>query len=1208
MTLQGRTFARLAFAALGCFGVVAGLMALALFSADSARAQGTSITLAQTTTPSTGQAGVTFNNVYGSNFPAGTIPPGNVTVSFAPAPGASGPSATTLAAAVTVISGTLERVTSPIPASIDVKAPTSYGVSVSGTTAGGAAFSSANTALITIDPPASVTLKPNSAQPGQKLSVGITGTFTNFISGITSANFGAGIAVAGSPDGQFGPVAVQSATSATASLQISASAALGPRTVTIMSGTQKATAQFTVATGTAAAITATSGTPQSAAINTAFAQLLAATVTDSGGNPVSGVTVTFAVPSTGASGSFAGGVTTAVTNASGVATSAVFTANGTVGSYTVIVTAAGVAVSSKFSLTNTAGTAAKLVFSVEPSNAGAGSAITPAVQVTIEDASGNTVTSATNTVSIAISNNPSSGTLAGTLTASPVNGVATFWNLSINKLGTGYTLVASATGLTSATSSAFNVTAGTAAKLVFSVEPSNAGAGSAITPAVQVTIEDASGNTVTSATNTVSIAISNNPSSGTLAGTLTASPVNGVATFSNLSINKLGTGYTLVASATGLTSATSSAFNVTSVNVLLLTTAGPTLGVNRSFGATVALSPAAPTGGVTVTLISANTGVVTVSPASVTVPAGGTSASFTLTGITPGGPITLTATAPNYASGTAGVTVTSSLISLATNLVVAPGQTSSLAFSLSSPAPSGGVVVNFVSDNTGLATITSSVTVPQGSGVATTDPHVTGLAIGTAPITATAIGFAQDTQPVQVTVTASLASNPVSVNATRTVDDQLNISAAAPQPNGITFRLSVFNTSIATVPASVSVPAGQLSIQNPITGVAIGSTNLTVSSPGISTVTGTIDVTAAPSIIVNALTVGNDLETAGSISLGAAVPTSSNQQNPPTLTLTATESGNPSTHLLLSSSPTAVGLTSLTLNLTPGSSAVPTFYVQGRGLAAGACPTNGCPAVTLTATASGYSNGSGTVTVLPSGVEFANASFTTTTFSSPTGLFALLGAMNANLTQFVAFTGQSLGPQAGASISATVSSASTNVGTITNSGTLTWTVGGSYQSSGVSFQPVTAGTSTLSLSTPTGFSTAPLADTQITATVTPSSITVNALTVGNGLETTGSVTLGANVPSNAKSPTLTLTATESGNPSTHLLLSSSPTSVGLTSLTLNLTPGSSAVPTFYVQGRGLAAGACPTNGCPAVALTATASGYSNGSGTVTVLPSGVEFA
>jgi hypothetical protein len=40
--------------------------------------------------------------------------------------------------------------------------------------------------------------------------------------------------------------------------------------------------------------------------------------------------------------------------------------------------------------------------------------------------------------------------------------------------------------------------------------------------------------------------------------------VNGVATFSNLSINKTGSGYTLTASHSGLTSATSSSFNVTS--------------------------------------------------------------------------------------------------------------------------------------------------------------------------------------------------------------------------------------------------------------------------------------------------------------------------------------------------------------------------------------------------------------------------------------------------------------------------------------------------------------------------------------------------------------------------------------------------------------------------------------------------------------------
>jgi hypothetical protein len=74
----------------------------------------------------------------------------------------------------------------------------------------------------------------------------------------------------------------------------------------------------------------TSGTPQTATVTTAFALPLAAKVEDAGGNPVSGVTVTFTPPSTGASGTFTGG-NTAVTNSTGVATSGTFTANGTSG-------------------------------------------------------------------------------------------------------------------------------------------------------------------------------------------------------------------------------------------------------------------------------------------------------------------------------------------------------------------------------------------------------------------------------------------------------------------------------------------------------------------------------------------------------------------------------------------------------------------------------------------------------------------------------------------------------------------------------------------------------------------------------------------------------------------------------------------------------------------------------------------------------------
>ena len=48
--------------------------------------------------------------------------------------------------------------------------------------------------------------------------------------------------------------------------------------------------------GSPNAIVATSGTPQSQSINTAFANPLVATVTDAGGNPVSGVVVTFTAP------------------------------------------------------------------------------------------------------------------------------------------------------------------------------------------------------------------------------------------------------------------------------------------------------------------------------------------------------------------------------------------------------------------------------------------------------------------------------------------------------------------------------------------------------------------------------------------------------------------------------------------------------------------------------------------------------------------------------------------------------------------------------------------------------------------------------------------------------------------------------------------------------------------------------------------------
>src|SRR5205823_674304 len=140
----------------------------------------------------------------------------------------------------------------------------------------------------------------------------------------------------------------------------------------------------------------------------------------------------------------------------------------------------------------------------------------------------NTATGFTGNITVAIRTNPSSGTLAGTLTHAAVAGVATLDRKSVVKGGTGYTLTA--TGAGSTTSTAFNITAGSATQLVFSVQPSTTTAGAAITPAVEVTAQDAGGNTATGFTGDITVAIGTNPSSGTLSGTLTHAAVAGVAT------------------------------------------------------------------------------------------------------------------------------------------------------------------------------------------------------------------------------------------------------------------------------------------------------------------------------------------------------------------------------------------------------------------------------------------------------------------------------------------------------------------------------------------------------------------------------------------------------------------------------------------------------------------------------------------------------
>jgi hypothetical protein len=121
--------------------------------------------------------------------------------------------------------------------------------------------------------------------------------------------------------------------------------------VTVSDGTHTGSLSVTVSAAAPTSIAATSGGGQSATAGSAFANPLVATVTDTYGNPVSGVSVTFGAPASGASATFASGGNctsnpqtyqcVATTNAGGVATSSAFTANANQGTYNVGATAAG---------------------------------------------------------------------------------------------------------------------------------------------------------------------------------------------------------------------------------------------------------------------------------------------------------------------------------------------------------------------------------------------------------------------------------------------------------------------------------------------------------------------------------------------------------------------------------------------------------------------------------------------------------------------------------------------------------------------------------------------------------------------------------------------------------------------------------------------------------------------------------------------------
>jgi hypothetical protein len=220
------------------------------------------------------------------------------------------------------------------------------------------------------------------------------------------------------------------------------------------------------------------------------------------------------------------------------------------GGYLLDATEGNLAVISR-SITVTPPPATKLAIVKQQVTAVAGKAVTPLV-VDVETATGAIATTNKTTVTLTLLSGPTGGKVSGKLTATAVNGIATFSGLSFNLVGV-YELKATDGSLTAATSKTITVTPGAPAKLVITEQPTSTA--NDTTPLV-VHIEDAFGNLVTSAETQVSLALSSAPKGGALQGTTTVKAVNGIATFSKFILTVKGT-YKLKATDGSLTPAVS---------------------------------------------------------------------------------------------------------------------------------------------------------------------------------------------------------------------------------------------------------------------------------------------------------------------------------------------------------------------------------------------------------------------------------------------------------------------------------------------------------------------------------------------------------------------------------------------------------------------------------------------------------------------------
>jgi hypothetical protein len=378
---------------------------------------------------------------------------------------------------------------------------------------------------------------------------------------------------------------------------------------------------------------------------------------------------------------------------------------------------------------------------------------------------------------------------------------------------------------------------------------------------------------------------------------------------------------------------------------LLALSPSSVFGGSNSTG-TITLAGPAPSGGAVVTLAS-NNGVATV-PANVTVAAGATTGTFTIStsGVATTTVVTITATYSGT-NQTATLTVTPLLSSVALSpSSVLGGSSSTGTVTLAGPAPSGGAVVTLASNNA-VATVPANVTVAAGATTGTFTISTSGVAITTVvTITATYSGVNQTATLTVTPLLSSVALSPSSVFGGSSSTGTITLAGPAPAGGAVVTLAS--NNAAATVPASVTVAAGATSGTFAVSTSGVATTTVATITATYSGVNQTAALTVTPllsSVALSPSSVFGGSSPQGTITLagpapagGAVVTLASNNTAVATVPASITVAAGASSGTFTVSTVSVTATTAVTISAIYGAgnqSAILTVQSGGGGTGAG---------------------------------------------------------------------------------------------------------------------------------------------------------------------------------------------------------------------------------------------------------------------------------